>query len=182
MNIALTIFLIAGPIGVIDVLYFHIYRFRLWERPASTAEHLTHLARGFLFPFVLWLLIAGEPHGVWALVLIGLFAIDFVVSAIDLWVEPASRAPDVVPQLELMIHYLGATAMTVGGAFAIAEASQWISLPTELVPRAVPAFQYWAAWAGIIGAVALTIVEGALFYSRVSGSGRSPAPASPEMR
>ena len=52
MKLTLFILLTAGPIGATDVIYFHLYKFRLYARPQSFREELTHIGRGTVIPIL----------------------------------------------------------------------------------------------------------------------------------
>jgi len=83
MNYPLMILGGAGAIGAIDVLYFHLYRFRLFAHDGCVAEEITHLCRHAIFLGLLALLSAGTPSRIVDQVIIGLFALDMVNSVID---------------------------------------------------------------------------------------------------
>ena len=91
MDLALVVLLIAGPVGAIDVIYFHLWKFRLFEQPQSVKEEITHVLRGFLAPTATLILLLGHPQGFWFWTVAGLFAIDTVNSLLDVVFEPNSR-------------------------------------------------------------------------------------------
>jgi hypothetical protein len=96
-----------APIGAIDVLYYHLYRFRLFERDHSVAEELTHLVRHVCFVALVALLASGV--GGWAdRVILVLLVVDLINSAADVLLEPRSRAPlGGLPAGEYFLHFLG---------------------------------------------------------------------------
>ena len=139
MHHALYIILVAAPFGALDVLYFHLWKFRLYERPQSRWEEMTHLVRGLVAPAIVALLVVGRPEGGMFWLVAALFLVDTINSLIDVVVEPGSRAPLGVPQEELAVHFIGTTAM--GGAWAVYMITGW---PARLLPTAL------ATWNGAI--------------------------------
>jgi hypothetical protein len=167
-----------APIAAIDVLYFHLYKFRLYAHRASQLETVTHLARALLFGAAAFLLARGEPHGAWFWVIAGLAAADFGNNVADVLLEPRSRAPlGGLPPLEYAIHIVGATASgVIAGAWVI---GGWplASLPTELAPPGeVPAWLAANCHALYAGAAAMLLGEAALLIRAVLRA-RAPAPA-----
>jgi hypothetical protein len=138
----LTLFLlsIAAPIGAIDVLYFHIYKFKLARRPESRAETMTHIARSLMLAPVLIVVVMFEPTGWWFWALAALFVIDFVNSAVDAYLERDSRAGlGGLPRLEYIIHIVGATLMGAVAASFLIRGWHLGGLETALAPRAAAA-------------------------------------------
>jgi hypothetical protein len=108
-----TFLLVAAAIGGIDVVYFHVYRFRLASRPGSRAETLAHLAQSLTFIGMCFSAVARA--GAW--LTIGAFGLHFAAIAVDVLLEKTSRASwGGVPPTEYLLHVAGATA--TGAAFA----------------------------------------------------------------
>lgn len=106
--------LLASAVGGIDVVYFHVHRFRLAARPTSRAETLAHLAQSATFlPLCVCAAMAAERR----LLVAALFAAHFVAIAVDVLLEKASRASwgGLLPA-EYLLHVTGAAA--TGGALA----------------------------------------------------------------
>jgi hypothetical protein len=161
---------IVAPIGAIDVLYFHLYKFRLHAHRASQLETATHLVRGLLFAIGAFLMTRYELRGAWFWVMAGVFAFDFLNNVADVILEPKSRAPlGGLPPLEYAIHIVGATASGSVGALWIATAHPLAHLPTALVPGGeLPS---WLATNGYLlaaGTVAMVAGEGALLVRALS--------------
>lgn len=117
MSTALVVLCVIAPVGAIDVLYYHLYRFRLFERRASLGEEVTHLARQACFLAIVALLAGGTPSTVADYALVALLLLDFVNSAIDVALEPQSRAAlGGLPRGEVVLHFLG----TFGSGLATA--------------------------------------------------------------
>lgn len=184
MQLPLLILLTVAPIGAIDVLYFHIWKFRLYARPQSSREHVAHLFRAFLAPSLFALLLVGRPEGACFWLVAALFAADTINSLIDVMLEPASRAPLGVPPAELAIHFIGATAM--GAAWATFMAAGWATrnAPAALRPSAdIPYAVAALAWSGVGLAFALLLLESVLFARARVGHRRSrlaPVPDEPQ--
>src|SRR5687768_17395285 len=135
MKIALWILLIAGPIGAIDVVYFHLWKFRLYSRPQSRAEEVTHLVRGLAVPAVFAALLLGRPQGTIFWLVTAVFFIDTLNSLIDVMIEPKSRASlGGVPPAEIAVHFIGTTML--GAAWAMFMFDGWTTrnAPSALVP------------------------------------------------
>lgn len=165
----LAIMSVVAPLAAIDVLYFHLYRFRLYSHRASQLETVTHLMRGLLFGVAAFVLTHGEPHGAWFWVITGLVVVDFGNNLADVILEPRSRAPlGGLPPLEYVIHIIGATASGLIAGVWVIGAYPLARLPTELAPPGdVPG---WIAANGHVlyaGAAAMLIGEGTLLIRAV---------------
>jgi hypothetical protein len=174
MAIPLALMSIAAPIGAFDVLYYHIWRFRLYERPSSRAETVTHLVRGFVFAAIAWLIANYRLSGTWFWLAAGLLSVDFANSAVDVALERGSRAAlGGVPRMEHVLHVFGATfAGAFTGLFFL------LGWPERLEPTALTwtqdALPHWLVWQGrlnALGAALLTSVELALFLRSLRRSG-----------
>lgn len=127
MNLAFEVLMVVALLGGVDVLWFHLYRLRLYERPASRAEQFTHLSRHLLFAALSGLMVTGAPR--W--VLMALLAIDLVNSLVDLVLEPRSRAElGGVSGLESAIH--GAAVFGLGMVTALVWTSSTTWEPSSL--------------------------------------------------
>jgi hypothetical protein len=166
MEIPLIILLAAAPFGAFDVIYFHLWKFRLYQRPESVKEEITHILRGILVPAMMGILLFGRPEGVWFWLVFGLFVFDTLNTLLDVILEPASRAPRIVPPSELSIHFLGTTLM--GAAFATFILGGWDSRhhATALTPHTgsfLPEWFFLSGYGGVVAAFALVIFEASLF-------------------
>lgn len=178
MESTVLILLAAGPIGAIDVVWFHLVKFKLYSRPQSIREEVTHIARGVFFPLGLGVLLYGRPEGWWFWLIVAVFAIELVNSLVDITLEPASREPDRVPGPELVVHYVGATLMGAAGASYLLFEWGAGSRPTNLAPHELDAISPWIVPMGyfmVIVAVALVATEATLFARcRLRAERRSP--------
>jgi hypothetical protein len=166
MDITLYLLLSAGPVGAFDVIYFHLWKFRLYRRPESTKEEITHLCRALLFPIGLGILLYGRPSGLWFWVVAGLFAYDALNSLLDVIFEPASRAPLQVPPTELADHFIGTTMM--GAAWATFMLAEWGRRleTTALKPHidsSIPDWVFSLGYLALAMSVAVLLFEAALF-------------------
>jgi hypothetical protein len=122
-------------IGAIDVGWYHLWRLRLYARPQSRREEVAHLCRGLLFVSMLALVAVARPHGAWVLVLLGLFAVDWINTAVDTWVEKASRQDlGGLARGEYMVHVAGSVAVGLTGSAAFFETRAARLAPTSFVP------------------------------------------------
>ena len=174
----LAIMSFVAPIAAIDVLYFHLYKLRLYAHRTSQLETVTHLIRALLFGAAALLLTHREPHGAWFWVITGLAAADLLNNLADVILEPRSRAPlGGLPPLEYVIHIVGATASgVIAGAWAIG-AWPLAALPTELAPPGeVPGWLAANGHALYAGAAAMLVGEATLLI-RAMLRARVTAPA-----
>lgn len=156
---------VVAPLAAVDILYFHLWKFRLFESPSSRAETVTHLVRGAFFALGAFMLASYRMMGAWYWGIGALFLLDFLNSIADVALERRSRAPlGGVPTLEYVLHIIGssfagaitATYFLVGWAHAFE--------PTELV--AAVDLPDWIRWQGRLMAAsgaALTLLELGLF-------------------
>jgi hypothetical protein len=170
VDIPLIILLTAGPFGAFDVIYFHLWKFQLYQRPESVKEEITHILRGFLVPAMTGLLLVGRAEGLWFWLVLGLFVFDALNTLLDVVFEPNSRAPRIVPPTELSVHFLGTTLM--GAAFATFILSGWDARhhATALAPHTgsfLPKWFFVLGYGGLVAAFALVIFETSLFARAV---------------
>lgn len=125
--------ILAAAIGGFDVIYFHIYRFRLFGRIASRWETVAHLAQsGTFIGICLCASVASRRPSVILL----LFAFHFASVGADALLERGSRSGvGGLPPLEYLVHVAGATATGAAlAAFLIAPpASLWPAYRALLV-------------------------------------------------
>jgi hypothetical protein len=170
MDVALFILMCAGPLGALDVTYFHLWKFRLYQRPESVKEEVTHILRGFLVPAASGILLLGRPEGGWFWAVAGLFAFDSLNTLLDVIFEPGSRAPRIVPPAELAVHFLGTSMM--GAAWAVFMWGGWDSRlnPTAIAPRVnsfIPDWSISLGFVALFAAFALVLFETFLFTRAV---------------
>ncbi len=109
-------------VGALDGLYFHLWKFRLYARPQSRTEHLTHTVRACLLGPILWLAFVAPRLDL----LVALVAVDTAVVLADVWLETESRRDlGGIPRSEYVVHVLANTLHT--GAMTLAMAVWWVS-------------------------------------------------------
>jgi hypothetical protein len=162
----LLLMLAAAPIGSLDVIYYHLWKFRLYDVPTARAETVTHLLRGMLFSAGAYLIATYRFGGLWFWAVGALFLFDFVNNVIDVVLEPRSRRPlGGVPGPEQLIHVIGSS---LTGAITVAffvTAWRGRSAPTALLP-ALGSMPDWLIVQGQVlatGGALLTLVELTLF-------------------
>jgi hypothetical protein len=161
VSVTLMILAALAPIGAIDVVYYHWYRFRLFER--APLEELTHLVRKTVFLVVVALLSTGVSAPAVDTAILVLLAVDFMNSAADVLLEPRSReALGGLPAGEYFLHYLGTFGTGVASAAYLFERR---SLP-------LPAAPTWQSVVLIAGAAVTFAIGAALVLrARVSEGG-----------
>lgn len=155
----MTLFILCSlaPIGAIDVLYYHLYRFRLYERDHSVAEEITHLVRHIAFVSIAALLALGVTDA-WAdRAILVLLVLDLINSAADVLLEPRSRAPlGGLPAGEYFLHFLGTFGTALATASYLFERASLPIAPAE-------GLLAWQA-IGLVGSgIGLFLLEGGLF-------------------
>ena len=154
MNLPLTIMTATAAIGAVDVLYFHLYRFRLYAQPGSVAEEVTHLCRHAIFLALLLVLSSGGRSPERDALVFLLIGLDLLNGATDVLLERGSRAPlGGLPPLESLVHFLSSFGMGLAVA-------AYVLAPTLPPPTGVLAWQVWGTFA--MGVVVFGF-EGCLF-------------------
>jgi hypothetical protein len=99
----------SGLVGGLDVIYFHIYRCRLFSRRASYRETIAHLAQSASFVLICsWV---GEGFQSKSAVL-SLFALHFTSVGADILLERASRIGiGGISVFEYVLHAAGLTTI-----------------------------------------------------------------------
>jgi len=165
LDTTLSILAVVGTIGAIDVLYYHLYRFRLYSQPGSVAEEVTHLLRNAIF--IALLLVCMQPAtGQWARLAFFLFAADMGNSVIDVLLEKGSRAGlGGLPSGEYLVHILS----TFGTGVAVASYTMALGSPSPVLEGLL----LWQVWGMIAMGLTLLAVEGVLF-ARALGARSDP--------
>lgn len=163
MIVAFYVLSLAGAFGAFDVFYYHIYRARLWSRPQSVYENITHAIRALLFAVFFVLIVHVEARGTWWLLYPAICAVEMTNSFIDCALEKSSRLDlGGLDAGEYLLHVLlsimmGAivTAMLMSTYPAYAEASYigWRTLD-------VPPMMIYGSNLGAVMAVGFFFFEG----------------------
>ena len=153
----LTLLALIAPIGALDVVYYHLYRFRLYEQEKSVAEEVTHLIRQLCFLAVVALLASGVGDAFTDRLVLCLLVIDVVNSGADVLLEPRSRAAlGGLPPGEYFLHFLGTTGTTLAAASYIYERASLPIAPAQ-------GLLAWQSGAMLVGGTGLFVLEAALF-------------------
>ncbi len=159
MNQVFELLMFASLIGAVDVIYFHIYRHRLFEAPSAVAEQVTHLVRGAIFIAIVS--IAAFSDGApWArTAMLGLIVADLANGFADVLLEKRSRAPmGGLPSGEYLLHILG----TFVTGLAVAT-FWWHASGARFEPAALTGLQVARAWFTIVVGTGMVALEGGLF-------------------
>jgi hypothetical protein len=161
MIVALWLLAIQGAIGAFDTLYYHEWRARLPARGKQAASELKlHAARDFFYavlfatlPWLAW-------HGMWVLVLAGVFVAEIVLTLTDFVVEIAVRKQlgDVYAG-ERITHAIMGILYGAMIAKLIPSMAVWWTLPTGLVVE-------WAEIPGVLR-LGLFVMAAGVFLSGV---------------
>lgn len=161
MELTLSIVLAIGAIGAVDVLYFHLWRFRLYARADSVAEEVTHLVRQVVFVTVVLLLASDSRTPRLDIVILTLIVVDLVNSAIDTLIERRSRASlGGLPPLESLVHIVASFGM------GVAAATYFLADPRAAAPVPAAVLQ-WQVRAVVGLGVVLLVVESSLLVRSV---------------
>lgn len=135
MFLPLLLMTIMAPIGAIDLVYYHILKFKLHSRPDSYLETIVHLIRGLLFAGGAFILLYFRPQEIWFWLTGSIFLLDFINSIADVSIEGKSRKSlGGQPTLEYVIHTVGSTfAGAITAAYFIL-GWEFRLLPSALVP------------------------------------------------
>lgn len=94
-------------IAGVDGLYFHLYRYRLYARPASRYEHKLHTINAVLFVPQVVLLFCLQVSGLWLWLSLLLFGATVAVEVTDVLCEEASRRDlGGLTRTEYLMHFL----------------------------------------------------------------------------
>jgi hypothetical protein len=163
---------VVSLLGAIDVLYFHLYRFRLYRQPGSVAEELTHLVRGAIFVAVLAVMLFSDGSPGAMMWLVALAGLDLANSAVDVLLERGSREPlGGLPSLEYLLHVMSSFGL------GTAVATMWIFGRDGFVPLAHDRFTLWRGVGMMALAGGLVVLEAALFARAIAERRLQPSAA-----
>lgn len=107
VHAASLLLLMYAGLALLDGFYLHLWKYRLYSHPESRYEHKLHTARALVFPFVLYVLFAGNFAGIlwWTGVLAA--AGDLLIGVLDVLEENNARAIfGGLSRLEYLVHVL----------------------------------------------------------------------------
>ena len=126
---ALQLMAAQGCLGAFDTLYHHELTEALPQKAGARQELAIHATRALLYALLFIGLAFWAWHGVWALALFGVFAIEIGLTLWDFVIEDRTR---LLPATERVTH----TVLAInGGAFLALLAMQlpaWLGQPTRL--------------------------------------------------
>lgn len=148
-------------VATLDGLYLHLYRYRLWARPASRYEHRLHTLNAVIFPALTLLLFCAEPRGAWLWLAAALFCATFAVEIVDVRCEYASRADlGGLGQNEYLMHFfMAATRFGAVMPLLLAPDGAWPLDQTGFYDRPLPLrILGWCVALPAIGTATLHVV------------------------
>jgi hypothetical protein len=164
------IFLILfAAVAAVDGIYYHLLKYRLFERKESIFEHRLHTVRAFLFIPIVYLLFYGDFSGLllWAgLIFVGA---DLIVELVDVFSENDSRAGiGGLTSAEYAAHVTATTFRIAALSFAIAAKplAAW-SLTGEVAVYETSQFAQFIALNVIIGNLAVGLLHVALMFEPI---------------
>jgi len=124
-------------LGAFDTLYHHEVTERLPWRPAQSHELRLHAVRNLLYAALFLVLGWREPHGVLAILVIAVLALEVIITLMDFVEEDVTRR---LPPSERINHTLLALNYGVILALLLPLLLAWAARPTALVPAAYGAW------------------------------------------
>lgn len=159
--------LAASTIGAVDVFWFHLHRFRLYRRAACVREEAVHLASYATFVALGVALLAVGGSGGGQGTVLALFGVQLVLTAVDVLLEPRSRAPlGGLPAVEYLFHVL--VTFGVGAAAA----TFWWTTRADSAVRPLDGMARTQVVGSIVFTTALLLVEGTLYVRAVLDRGQ----------
>ncbi|PBQ33918.1 hypothetical protein CNR22_19725 [Sphingobacteriaceae bacterium] len=103
--ISIVLLILFALLGLYDGFYLHIFKYRLYENPASRKEHLTHTIRGALFPGILYFLYLRQDCAACFYIGMAFVLADIITLVFDAYLEKDSRDfMGGLPRWEYIIH------------------------------------------------------------------------------
>ena len=133
MEWALYILMLSGGLGAYDVIYYHMYTCRLYQKPECAAENVTHIIRAVLFCVWFLVILHVRATGMWWWLYVGIVAVETINTFVDIVLEGTSRtAMGGLPHGEYILHavlsLLTGAMMTCVIVFTL----PWLHEPTSL--------------------------------------------------
>lgn len=133
MTVAFYLLLVAGHLGLFDVLYFHTWKCRLAVRPECQREVLWHTLRHAVYGSQFLIVANLRFHGAWLLVLAAIYALDVFIAWSDVLEETRSRKLlGGLPSGEYFMHIV--LSLLIGAYLLAVAQAVW---PDRLLPSAV---------------------------------------------
>ncbi len=129
--------------GAFDTLYHHELTERLPWRTSQQHELALHAVRNLLYAALFLVLGFFETHGVWALLVVAVLAIEVVITLMDFVEEDLSRK---LPASERINHTLLALNYGAILALLLPVLIRWSRQPAAIVPVT---YGYWSGLAAL---------------------------------
>lgn len=153
---------LSATVAIVDGVYLHLYRYRLYAHPASRTEHATHTARAVLYAPMIYLLFGRCFAGAALWGALAIVLVDFAIQSSDVLVERASRsALGGLSSGEYWIHVASITTHVAAVTLALAArpAGAWSLAAPSVLPVAWPAIARWSALGLLPGAVGVAVLH-----------------------
>ena len=161
MEAATYLLFLLGVLGGIDVLFFHSIAHGIRHHSNSRTELILHSFRGPVYAFLFLSIPNLLLRGTFWWILVGILAIDFVITVLDFLVERRSREMlGGLPTAEYILHLLMAILF---GALVTAiwlQTSSWSNGPSSIMYS--PAKVFWAVRATLAVMAVLVFASGVL--------------------
>ncbi|MEW6058262.1 MAG: hypothetical protein AB1540_16790 [Bdellovibrionota bacterium] len=166
-TLPLVLLSVAAVVGGVDMIYYHLYKFKLYKQPSARGEMITHLARDLIMGIGVFIFVRYTPKGGWFYFVGFLLVLDLINSVVDVLMESKSRAPlGGLPRGEYLVHILGTFIVgTITMAYFILF-WDFKDQPTTLEalrPDALPTWISLQGHATAAGAFFFALVEGGLY-------------------
>lgn len=141
METATYILFVLGCLGATDIATYHSFAHGIRSHPDSRNELIVHSLRGPTYALLFLLIPNFAMHGAYFWGLIGLFAIDVVISIVDFALERKSRHFfGGLPSGEYVLHIIIAMFFGALVTSVCYDAGEWRNFPTQITyaPANVP--------------------------------------------
>jgi len=157
-GVALALFLV---LAAVDGVYLHLWRYRLYARPASRSEHQLHTWSAGLFLLSLPTLMLWESGGCLLWAGVALLGIDLVVELLDMGIERRSRADlGGLSTFEYILHVVITSSRVAAVTLVlVARPAEAWAFDAPLVLGSLPSFASLVAWQALPGAALMTALH-----------------------
>ncbi len=162
VTLAVWIFIAASLIGVFDIIYFHLLKYRLYAHEDSRVEHWAHTVRMFWQVPLVYLVFARNVGGELLWLAVAVVAIDIAIEAWDLVVEHGSRESlGGLGRAEYLIHMYSTMGRAASFAliFGAKPLGGWTSIAPHTLPTDYPVIASVAAGLFIPSAFAIALIH-----------------------
>ena len=151
-----------GILAIVDGVYYHDIKYKLYQDKESILEHIYHTIRAVMFPIMMYCLFAYDFGGVLMIVGIGAVSIDFIMLIFDVKEEGRSRNRyGGLSNGEYMNHVFANTFHFVAIALILAAkpAAAWTIDPSFALGRPYPQVTAWLGSAFVAGGVIAALLH-----------------------